>query len=119
MISLAGHVGELLMPEFPSGGYRDDTADVDQAGAVAAAVELTAQQTAWLDDAEYGEEIPGDDDAAFQKARWNTGEKAAGALVYYLSWETRRLVFSELVRRIIPLVVDQLLAHEIIPGSVV
>jgi len=119
MISLAGHLGEFLMPEFPSGGYRDDMADIDQARAVAASVELTAQQTAWLDDAEHREEIPGDDDAAFQKARWNTGEEAAGAFVHYLSWETRRLVFSELVRRIIPLVVDRLLAHEIIPGSVV
>ena len=43
MISLAGRLGELLMPEFSS-GYRDDSADTDQAQAIATAAELTAEQ---------------------------------------------------------------------------
>ena len=117
MVSLAGRMGELLAPD-PLTGYRDETADVDQERAIVAAVELTAEQGAWLDDAEQRVICP-DEDTAFETAWWNTGKEAAGALVNYLTWETRRLMFSDLVRRLLPLVVDQLLTHEVISGETV
>jgi hypothetical protein len=88
MVALAGHMGELLMPEFAS-AYRDDSADIDQERAIVAAVALTAEQSASLDEADHRVNLP-DDDVAFETAWWNTGKEAAGALVNYLMWETRR-----------------------------
>jgi hypothetical protein len=93
-ISLAGRLGELLMPEFSS-GYRDDSADTDQAQAIATAAELTAEQDRWLVDAEHAK-IPADDEHAFDTARGIAGDEGAAALVNHLTWETRRLMFSPL-----------------------
>jgi hypothetical protein len=115
MISLAGHLGELLMPEFVT-GYRDDSADIDQAQAIATAVELTVEQDRWLVDAE-NTEIPADDEHAFATSRGITGDEGAAALVNHLTWETRRLMFSPLVQSLVPPIVDQLLRHDAIPGE--
>jgi hypothetical protein len=68
MITLAGHLGELLMPEF-STGHRDDSADIDQAQAIATAVELTAEQGRWLVEAEHAK-IPADEQSHLHEARY-------------------------------------------------
>jgi hypothetical protein len=117
MVSLAGRLGELLMPKLAT-GYRDDTVDIDQERAIAAATELTAEQAGWLYEAEH-HETPPDEDRAFEMARRIAGDEAAGALVHFLSLETRRLVFSHLVRSLVPPVVDLLLARGAIPGEAV
>jgi hypothetical protein len=118
MVSLAGHLGELLMPEFVSGGYRDDTTDIDQARAIATAADLTVAQAGWLHESEH-QEIPVDEDAAFETAKQIGGDDGAAALVNHLAWETRRLVFGPLVRTLVPPVADELRHRETIPGSLV
>jgi hypothetical protein len=115
MVSLAGPLGELLAPELLT-GYVEDVAADDQERAIAAAAELTAEQAGWLDDAEHAK-TPGDDDHAFETARRIAGDDAAAAFVHFLNSETRRLMFSPLVRSLVPPVVDELLRYEVIPGE--
>jgi hypothetical protein len=117
MVALAGHLGEFLAPE-PFTGFVEDTGADDHARAIAAAAELTAEQERWLADAEHTETL-GDDDAAFEKARRIAGDEAAAAFVHFLTLETRRLMFSPLVRSLVPPVVDELLRYEAISGETV
>jgi hypothetical protein len=115
MVALAGPAAEILAGPVPGGRFVDD---FDEATASAVARGITERQAAHLISVDRPD-LVSDDDMAIETARTIAGEKAAGALVAWLQWETRRLVTSELFVALSTPLVELLLRNEVLSGDAV
>jgi hypothetical protein len=116
MTHLAGPVAEVVLAPPASNGYTDDA---DERAAVKVAASLTERQQRHLFAVEESDALVSDEEAAAEAERQIAGKEAAGRLVTWLGWETRRIVGSELFRGLALPVADQLVAHDVIGGQVV